>query len=219
MRFTVTNWEYMDSLCRKLADQIREDNYQPDCIVALARGGWFAGNILCDMLGVKNLISVRAKHYSATTKLIPEVVREDFAHAEGKVLIVDDVANTGKSLELAEELCEGCEEVRTAVLMLMQSSSYTPHYFGDYIVDNVWVIFPWNFYEEMIDLVDRVVGEDFVCLWEIRWRLYEKFGIDPTALEISQPGKLEFVIEEMVRRGILEEGERGGERVWRKVEM
>jgi len=79
MRFTVTNWEYMDGLCRKLADQIMEDDYSPDCIVALARGGWFAGNIICDMLVVKNLVSVRAKHYSATTKLLPEIVKEDFA--------------------------------------------------------------------------------------------------------------------------------------------
>ncbi len=215
MRFTVTNWEYMDGLCRKLADQIMEDDYNPDCIVALARGGWFAGNIICDMLGVKNLVSVRAKHYSATTKLLPEVVKEDFAHARGKVLIVDDVAKTGKSLELAEELCEGVDEVRTAVLMLMQSSNYTPHYFGDYVVDDVWVIFPWNFYEEMTDLVEKVVNEEFACLWEIKWRLYDRFGIDPAALEIAQPGKLEFVLGEMVRKGILEQGERSGEKVWR----
>jgi hypoxanthine phosphoribosyltransferase len=215
MRFTITNWEYMDSLCRKLADQIMEDNYKPDCIVALARGGWFAGSMLCDMLGVRELVSVRAKHYSATTKLIPEVVKEDFIHAKGKVLIVDDVANTGRSLELAEDLCRGVEEVRTAVLMLIQSSSYTPDYFGDYLIDDVWVIFPWNFYEEMTDLIERVADDEFACLWEFKWKLYERFGIDPTALEISQPGKLEFVLEEMVRKGILEEGERRGEKIWR----
>ncbi len=215
MKVAITNWDYMDNLCKKLAEQIREDEFKPDCIVALARGGWFAGNILCDMLGINNLISVRAKHYSATTKLIPEIVKEDFSHAKGKILIVDDVAKTGKSLELAEELCDG-EEVKTAVLMLMQSSSYIPHYFGDYIVEDVWIVFPWNFYEEMIDLIERVVGEEYLCLWEVKWKLYETYGIDPVSLEISQPGKLESVLNEMVRRGILEVGERRGERVWRR---
>ncbi len=214
MKVTITNWYYMDRLCKKLAEQIREDDYMPDCIVALARGGWFAGNILCDMLGIKDLISVRAKHYSATTRLIPEVSKDDFSQAKGKILIVDDVANTGRSLELAEELCEG-EEVKTAVLVLKQSSSYIPHYFGDYVIEDVWIVFPWNFYEEMIDLLEKVITDEFLSLWEIKWKLYEEFGIDPTALEISQPGKLEDVLEEMVRRGILEEGNRRGEKVWK----
>ena len=46
----VTNWDYIYNLCRNVADDVKEDGYEPDIIIALARGGWFAGRVLCDFL-------------------------------------------------------------------------------------------------------------------------------------------------------------------------
>ena len=40
---TVTNWEFIYGLCRDVADQVRAAEFEPDVVVALARGGWFAG--------------------------------------------------------------------------------------------------------------------------------------------------------------------------------
>ena len=41
----ITNWDYIYRLCRKIAMDVRSSGYKPDVIVALARGGWFAGRV------------------------------------------------------------------------------------------------------------------------------------------------------------------------------
>ena len=101
MKCIVTSWDYMDMLCRKVAEEIKEDGYSPDIIVALAKGGWFAGNLLCDLLDVSELISVRVEHYKGMKEKKLKI--EDFRWLENKnVLVVDDVANTGKSMSTAK---------------------------------------------------------------------------------------------------------------------
>ncbi len=215
MKCIVTSWGYMDSLCSRVAEEIREDGFSPDAVLALAKGGWFAGNVLCDLLGIPELISVRVRHYAGIKEKELEV--SDFGDLTGKrVLIVDDVANTGRSMSTAKLYAEerGAEEVRTAVLQLIHTSSFAPDYFGDYVVEDAWIIFPWNFYEDMMDIVSRVLYRE-MGEWEIKWKLYERFSIDPIALEIAQPGKFKNVLVEMERRGITKRVERGGKEFWK----
>ena len=45
---TITNWEYIYGLCRTVADEVKRAEFEPDVVVALARGGWFAGRCWLD---------------------------------------------------------------------------------------------------------------------------------------------------------------------------
>ncbi len=65
---TITNWEYIYSLCRDVSDEVRHDEFEPDVVVALARGGWFAGRCLCDFLGLDDLTSLKMEHYVGTAE-------------------------------------------------------------------------------------------------------------------------------------------------------
>ncbi|AEA47105.1 phosphoribosyltransferase [Archaeoglobus veneficus] len=220
MKCIVTNWDYMDSLCRRVAEEIREDGFSPDVIVALAKGGWFAGNILCDLLGIPELVSVRVEHYAGIEEKKLSVNAAALSELEGRrVLIVDDVANTGQSISVAKDYAEknGAAEIKTAVLQLIYTSSFTPDYFGEYVVEDAWIVFPWNFYEDMIDIIGKLMSERDTdwSEWDIKWGLYMKHGIEPTSLEIAQPGKLRDVLSEMVRRGIAMQVEKGGKLFWR----
>ncbi|MFB6186930.1 MAG: phosphoribosyltransferase, partial [Halobacteriaceae archaeon] len=60
---TITNWDYIYDLCRDVSHQVKTDQFDPDVIVALARGGWFAGRCLCDFLGMDDLTSLKMEHY------------------------------------------------------------------------------------------------------------------------------------------------------------
>ena len=61
----IVDWKFVYDLCDGLAEKLRLE-YEPEAIVALARGGWFPGRILCDLLGISDLISLKIEHYLGT---------------------------------------------------------------------------------------------------------------------------------------------------------
>ncbi|MDR9411063.1 MAG: phosphoribosyltransferase [Haloquadratum sp.] len=215
---TITTWDYIYGLCRRVSEQVRADTFAPDVVVALARGGWFAGRCMCDFLGLDDLTSLKVEHYVGTAARSGDPsVRYPLAEGSvrGKdVLIVDDIADTGGSLRRAESYVRSREvaEVRTATLQLLGSSAVTPTYIGEALDEWAWIVYPWNFIEDMSDLIAGVIQKDAVgsvAPAEIRRLLAEYHEIDPIAMEIAQPDRLEEVLTEMVRRGLLAEGDGG----------
>jgi hypoxanthine phosphoribosyltransferase len=67
-------------------------------------------------------------------------------------------------------------EVRTAALRHIEGSKFTPDYYGDVITWR-WVIFPWNYVEDMVNLVPKAC-EDGSSPEEIKKSMREKFSID-----------------------------------------
>lgn len=210
---TITTWEYIYSLCRDVSQQIKGDSFEPDVIVALARGGWFAGRCLCDFIGLDDLASLKMEHYVGTAQKAGEPqVRYPMPEGsvEGKdVLIIDDIADTGGSIHHAEEYVTDRNpgEVRTATLQLLGTSEFEPDFVGERLEEWAWVVYPWNFIEDMIDLIggvmDKAEAETFTR-HDIRHLLREYHRIDRIEMEIAQPDRLGEVLEEMERRDLLE---------------
>jgi uncharacterized protein len=221
---TITNWDYIYSLCRDVSDEVRQDAFEPDVIVALARGGWFAGRCICDFLGLDDLTSLKMEHYVGTAQKSGEpTVRYPMPEGsvEGKdVLIIDDIADTGGSIKRAHEYVDdrNAGEIRTATLQLLQTSEYEPDYVGEQLEEWTWVVYPWNFIEDMIDLItgamERGDREQFTAD-EIRYVLSEFHGIERMEMEIAQPDRLHEVLTEMERRDHLEMTEPGA---WSLIE-
>jgi hypoxanthine phosphoribosyltransferase len=140
---------------------------------------------------------------------------------EGKdVLIIDDIADTGGSISHAYEYVtdRNAGEVRTATLQLLGTSEFEPEYVSERLEAWSWIVYPWNFIEDMTELIAGVaersegerIGEE-----EIRHLLREYHDIERIEMEITQPGRLEEVLDEMVRRGTLE---RTGPEEWRLLD-
>ena len=221
---TVTNWEYIYSLCREVSEQVRRDAFEPDVIVALARGGWFAGRCCCDFLGLDDLTSLKMEHYVGTAEKSGEpTIRYPMPEGsvEGKdVLIIDDIADTGGSIERAHEYVtdRGARTVRTGTLQLLGTSEFEPHYVGERLEEWAWIVYPWNFIEDMIDLIEGVMetaDQDAYTPDEIRHHLASIHDIQRIEMEIAQPDRLLEVLTEMERRGIVETA---GASEWRLVE-
>jgi len=220
---TITNWEYIYGLCRDVSDQVKHDSFDPDVVVALARGGWFAGRCICDFLGMDDLTSLKMEHYVGTAEKSaePEVryPMPEGSVAGKDVLIIDDIADTGGSIERAEEYVTDRDagEVRTATLQLLQTSEFEPDYIGERLDEWAWIVYPWNFIEDMIDItsgvMDKADGERFTTE-EIRHLLSDFHDVERIEMEIAQPDRMDEVLNEMVRRDVLaDEGE-----TWRLVE-
>ncbi len=160
---TITDWEYIYGLCRDVADDVKAAEFEPDVVVALARGGWFGGRCLCDFLGLDDLASLKVEHYVGTAAKGEEAqVKYPLADGavEGKdVLVVDDIADTGQSIETAAECVRdrNPSSVRTATLQLLQTSDHEPEFVGERLEEWTWVVYPWNFVEDMVELVAGVM--------------------------------------------------------------
>ncbi|UHH25801.1 phosphoribosyltransferase [Halobacterium noricense] len=209
---TITNWEYIYGLCRDVSDDVKTSEFEPDVVVALARGGWFAGRCLCDFLGLDDLTSLKMEHYVGTAEKAdePEV---RYPMPEGSVedkdvLIIDDIADTGGSIERAHEYVadRDANEIRTATLQLLGTSEHDPDYVGEYLDEWAWVVYPWNFIEDMIDLISGVMekdGDGPYTYEGIQNLLATYHDVERIEMEIAQPDRLDEVLEEMVRRDVL----------------
>jgi uncharacterized protein len=155
-------WKDVDGWADTLADRIRAARAIPQTIVALTRGGWVPGRLLCDRLGVKRLVSVRAQHWgvTATPSGKAEVTEGLSGDVTGqRVLVVDDITDTGESLSLAVDHVRagGPAHVETAAFLHIDHSKFVPTYFAETISRTawVWVVFPWNYWEDLATLALR----------------------------------------------------------------
>ena len=210
---TVTDWEYIYGLCRSVSEQVKAAQFEPEMIVALARGGWFGGRCICDFLGLDDLTSLKMEHYVGTAQKAEEP-QIRYPMPEGSVtgkdvLIIDDIADTGGSIQRANEYVTGRNpgEVRTATLQLLDSSQFEPDFTGERLEAWTWVVYPWNFIEDMAELVEGVMrkaDDDAFNTEAIRRYLASFHEIDRIEMEIAQPNRLDEVLTEMERRHTIE---------------
>jgi hypoxanthine phosphoribosyltransferase len=142
------SWVDLGSGAQELARAVADDAYRPDLILGIARGGLLITGALGYALGVKNTFTMNVEFYTGIDERldmpmilppIPDLV--DFA--DFKVLIADDVADTGATLELVKEFCEGkVAEVRCAVLYEKPRSVVKCEYV--WRRTERWINFPWS---------------------------------------------------------------------------
>ena len=119
-RETMT-WEMFGQATREIAEWVAED-FDPDMILSIARGGLLIGGALGYALGVKNTYTMNVEYHTGVDERleVPRILppAPDFVDlGDAKVLIADDVADTGHTLRSVEEFVFGkVGQVRTAVL-------------------------------------------------------------------------------------------------------
>jgi len=150
-------------LCFKLAKKVADSGFRPDVIVAVLRGGVVPALIVSDVLNVEEFYAIRVKHWGIAEEVykVPVIEQLPQGKLEGKrVLLVDEIADTGKTIEVAvRELRKmGLQEVRTSVVHLKPTSSVIPDYYVEKLNRWVWVFYPWSTAETLISLAHRELG-------------------------------------------------------------
>jgi hypothetical protein len=141
-------WDDLGEGAHALAEAVVADGYRPDIVLGIARGGLLVGGALGYALGVKNTFTMNVEFYTGVDQRlelpmilppVPDLV--DFA--ETKVLVADDVADTGATLQLVQEFCAGkVAEVRCAVLYEKPHSTVRCEYV--WRRTDRWIDFPWS---------------------------------------------------------------------------
>jgi hypoxanthine phosphoribosyltransferase len=144
----VLTYELFGVAARELATTIAADGFRPDAIIGIARGGLTLAGALGYALNVKMLGSLNVEFYTDVEMTLeaPVVLPPtlDQASLEGKsVLLVDDVADSGRTLALVLQLLEaGGGEVRTVCLYAKPQTVQQPTYTWRHT--DKWINFPWS---------------------------------------------------------------------------
>jgi hypoxanthine phosphoribosyltransferase len=180
LEFEIPSWNQISSLLQKLAKQVQESGFNPDVIVGVSRGGWIPARILSDLLENKNLTSIATEFYEdiAKTKQKPTITQPVSVSVKNKkVLVVDDLADTGESLKVVNSHLKekGVKEVRIAVIYYKPWSVTTPHYYEK--TSNKWIVFPWEHKETVTKVVNKTENVE-----EAKEKLI-KFGLPKKRIE------------------------------------
>ncbi len=144
----ILTWPLFGEATQALARAVIDDGYQPDFILAIARGGLFTAGALGYALDVKLLHTVNIEFYTGREErlempvMLPPI--PDPNHFQGlKVLICDDVADTGETLRTTHDFVDQyVAEVRSLVIYQKSRSAITPDYVWKHTDD--WIHFPWD---------------------------------------------------------------------------
>jgi uncharacterized protein len=143
--YIAPTWDQLGHLCFKLGKQINHQGKKYDRIVVIAKGGLTWSRTLADYLDIPDIEVIRVRLYRGIGKAFkkPQIVQDIKADITGeKILLFDDVADSGQTLEFVEKLLlkQGAKSVDTSTLFFKSSSRITPDFF-DHQTD-AWIVFP-----------------------------------------------------------------------------
>jgi hypoxanthine phosphoribosyltransferase len=144
----IMTWDMLGEATRSLSQMVADAGYEPDMILGIARGGLLPAGAMGYALSVKNVYTMNVEFYTGVDERldVPRILppAPDFVDlSHGKILIVDDVADTGHTLKSVQEFCEGkVGEVRTACIYEKPHSVVK----CDYVWKRTdqWINFPWS---------------------------------------------------------------------------
>lgn len=154
-----TTWSNIQSLCEVVGNKIKKGGYNPDVIVAISRGGFPPARVLSDLLGVVGLASMRIEYYTSVEKRGKKavIVYPLNIKVSGKrVLLVDDVADTGHSLVAAKKhvLERGAADVKIATLHYKPKSVIRPDFYAQ--TTDAWIVYVWEMRETIKQLASEL---------------------------------------------------------------
>ena len=141
------SWEQMHRDARALAWRL--DKQGPGegggwkAVVAVTRGGMVPACIVARELGIRIVDTISVKSYDHQSRSEARVLKapaEDIGDGEG-VLIVDDLVDTGRTLEVVRELYP---KAHVATVYAKPKGRPLVHTFITEVSQDTWIFFPWD---------------------------------------------------------------------------
>lgn len=151
------SWDEYHLLVEKLALKVHASGWEFDQILCLARGGLRPGDVLSRVfdkpLGIMSTSSYRAEGGTIQGRLdIAKYITMPKGELAGRVLLVDDLADSGVTLNAVVERLRATPaitELRSAVIWVKGVSTYTPDYYVDMLETSPWIHQPFEEYDTL----------------------------------------------------------------------
>ncbi|MEO8546022.1 MAG: phosphoribosyltransferase family protein [Burkholderiaceae bacterium] len=152
------SYDEYHNLIEKLAIKVHQSDWEFDTILCLARGGMRPGDILSRIfdkpLAIMSTSSYRAEAGTLQGMLdIARYITTPKGEIAGRVLLVDDLADTGKTLKaVIDQLRDDyapITELRSAVIWTKGISAFKADYSVESLPTNPWIHQPFEGYDSM----------------------------------------------------------------------
>ena len=151
------SYDEYHNLIEKLAIKIHQSGWAFDTILCLARGGMRPGDILSRVfdkpLAIMSTSSYRADAGTIQGRLdLAKYITMPKGELAGRVLLVDDLADTGHTLRAVVDRLRGMpaiQELRAAVIWVKGVSTYVPDYFVETLPTSPWIHQPFEEYDTL----------------------------------------------------------------------
>ncbi len=156
MKFIAPSWSYIFDKSVELAEKIRKESKQPfESIIGVSRGGLALTRLMSDLLDIQDVMITRCEYYSdlGARRKHPVITQKIQGEIKGRrVLLVDDVADTGESLKEIKRYLRSLKpkSLALATLYIKPWSTLTPDFFVGRT--DAWIIFPWEPFEAIKSL-------------------------------------------------------------------
>lgn len=238
MRFPcqIMGWDETYTLACELVHLIKDSGLGFDIVVAIGRGGYVPARVVCDRMLYNDLTSIKIEHYTMGADPYDEaVIRFPLSTdiQDIRVLVIDDITDTGKTLEQAVKYLAGFrpKSIHTAVLQHKTCSDFVPDFYAETITEWKWIIYPWAVYEDLVGFILKILGKTAVAgeVTESGERTGPDEGTEPvttgsirdalaTGYDITVgTDELEEMLLEMEKDGLITSKATDGIKYWRRV--
>ncbi|MDR1355390.1 MAG: phosphoribosyltransferase [Propionibacteriaceae bacterium] len=144
----ILTWSDFGAGARVLAQQIADSGFDPDVMIAVARGGMIPTGAISYALGKKLNDCINVEFYTDRNETLSDPVLlapllDIDSISDRRLLVIDDVVDSGRTMALVQQLLRGFgAEVRSCVLYAKPTTVVAPDYVWRHTAD--WIIFPWS---------------------------------------------------------------------------
>ena len=162
IEYEVSTWQIIYDMLLAQAQKIQQSRYQPDVIIGIAKGGTIPTRILSDLLEISQITSIQIKAYRniAEAEIEPLITqRLTTPITDKKVLLVDDIADSGKTLKAAKMYLQEqkAKDIKIATLYAKPTSEIEPDFYEK--KTRKWVLFPWEIKETLRKIIQKSNAE------------------------------------------------------------
>ena len=156
--FEISSWNQIYRFLLDLTKTIQNNGFRADIIVGVSRGGWIPARIMSDLLETPKLANITTEFYMGTSQIrCKPIITQPVSVSvkDKKILLVDDVADTGESLKLVNSHLkeDGASEIKIATIYRKPWSAIVPDY---YVKETcLWIVFPWEIKETVRKTVEK----------------------------------------------------------------
>jgi len=202
MEVVYVPWDKVIKMCYKLAEKIIDSEKEFDILIAVSRGGFIPARIVSDVICLDEVYTIRSKFWGVGGTIAPEPilgVYEKMDIADKRILIVDDVVDTGSTLLKIKSLLEkiGAKSVSSGVLHYKTRSKLKPDYYVEEVRKWTWIFYPWSLFETLYSLSKSEKEIEHEELLNEASRIVNKFGVE---LPLSSPKYLRKGLELYIKR-------------------